>query len=151
MVSNLDDGLYWCYLESTAHNSSPFHLFFTAYTVSLYALENRVNALAPRSRASLLICPPTHTIYSYGPPTSCFVHRLSRTRVLMGPRPVFCNRIENDGVQQFFCCTCIRCRCRGNIFIEPLRSNDTRILAKPVPKNNRGIHGFTGGIYEVRR
>jgi hypothetical protein len=93
-VSNLDDGLYCCYLESTAHNSGPFHLS-TAYTASQHALENRVNALAPRSQAALLICPPTHTIYSDNPSpilfgTQSLDHKGSyglRPRILQLRRP----------------------------------------------------------------
>jgi hypothetical protein len=40
-------------------------------------------------------------------------------------------------VQQFFYCyVCIRCR--GNISIEPLPSNDRRIFTEPLPSNDKG-------------
>jgi hypothetical protein len=45
-------------------------------------------------------------------------------------------------VQQFFyCCVCISCR--GNVFTEPLPSNDRGIHIQ--------THRLMGGIYEARR
>jgi hypothetical protein len=45
-------------------------------------------------------------------------------------------------VQQFFYC-CVYIRCRGNVFTEPLPSNDRRIHIE--------THRLMGGTYEVRR
>jgi hypothetical protein len=46
-----------------------------------------------------------------------------------------------ERVQQFYVCACIRCR--GDVFTEPLPSNDKRIQME--------THRLMGGIYELRR
>jgi hypothetical protein len=55
--------------------------------------------------------------------------------IRLGPR-------RKRRIQQFFYCfLCIRCR--GNVFTEPLPSNDVGIHVQ--------THKLMGGIYEIRR